>query len=58
MRTIKRSVLAILALALVLVSGCGRHSTKEVYYLVSTNMSLPYWQTAAAGFNRAAAQSG
>ncbi len=58
MRTIKQSVLTILAVALVFVSGCARHSTKEVYFLVSTNQALPYWQTAAAGFNRAAGQLG
>jgi ribose transport system substrate-binding protein len=40
--------------ALLVLSGCGRHSTSEVYYLVSANLSLPYWKTAAAGFNQAA----
>jgi ribose transport system substrate-binding protein len=56
MRTMKQIALAILALGVALISGCDRHSNKEVFYLVSTNMSLPYWQTAAAGFNRAAGQ--
>jgi ribose transport system substrate-binding protein len=38
-------------------AGCGqRHSDKEVYYLIATNVNLPYWQTAAAGFKQAAAQ--
>jgi ribose transport system substrate-binding protein len=46
--------LALLALAVAFTSGCGRHSTKEVYYLVSANLALPYWQSAAAGFNQAA----
>jgi ribose transport system substrate-binding protein len=36
--------------------GCERHSTKETFYMVSANSALPYWQTAAAGFNHAAAQ--
>ncbi len=40
--------------ALLVLSGCGRHSTSEVYYLVSANLSLPYWKTAAAGFNQSA----
>lgn len=40
--------------ALLVLSGCGRHSNSEVYYLVSANLSLPYWKTAAAGFNQAA----
>lgn len=56
MKTIKRVALAVLATAVAFTSGCERHSLKEVYYLVSANMNLPYWQTAAAGFNRAAAQ--
>ena len=57
MKPIKRMALALAALAMVLIPGCGaRHSTKEVYYLVAANMSLPYWQTAIAGFKAAAAQ--
>ena len=56
MKRMKRLSLAILALGLVFTSGCSRHSTKEVYYLIATNMRLPYWQTAASGFNKAAAQ--
>jgi ribose transport system substrate-binding protein len=39
-----------------LLAGCQRHSNKETYYLISNNMSLPYWKTAVEGFNRAAAQ--
>jgi ribose transport system substrate-binding protein len=53
---IKQTALTALALVSLFMSGCERHSNKEVFYLVSTNLSLPYWQTAAAGFNRAAAQ--
>jgi ribose transport system substrate-binding protein len=45
-----------LALGDLFTAGCGeRHSNKEVYYLVATNVNLPYWQTAAAGFKQAAA---
>jgi ribose transport system substrate-binding protein len=41
----------------VFTAGCGaRHSDKEVFYLVATNVNLPYWQTAASGFKQAAAQ--
>ena len=58
MKTVKCVALAMLALGIVFTSGCKRHSLKEVYYLVSANMSLPYWQTAANGFNKAAAQYG
>jgi ribose transport system substrate-binding protein len=48
----------LLALAVLSVSGCGRHSSSEVYYMVITRSALPYWQTAAAGFTKAAAQYG
>jgi ribose transport system substrate-binding protein len=57
MKAIERTALAMLALAVAFTSGCeGRHSSKEVFYLIATNIKLPYWQTAAAGFTKAAAQ--
>ena len=56
MKTIGNAALGGMILAVLLASGCDRHSTKEVYYLIGSNMALPYWQTAAAGFNKAAAQ--
>jgi ribose transport system substrate-binding protein len=46
----------VLALAILSTSGCGRHTSKEVYYLIASDMALPYWQKAAAGFNKAAAE--
>ncbi|MGA8672292.1 MAG: substrate-binding domain-containing protein [Terracidiphilus sp.] len=56
MRAIKKVALTVLALGVACLTGCERHSNKEVFYLVSANVALPYWQTAAAGFNRAAGQ--
>jgi ribose transport system substrate-binding protein len=56
MKAIKNVALAVLTLGILSTLGCDRHSTKEVYYLVATNVNLPYWQTAAAGFNKAASQ--
>ena len=57
MKLIKQMALALAALAMMLIPGCGaRHSPKEVYYLIATNVSLPYWETAIAGFKAAAAQ--
>jgi ribose transport system substrate-binding protein len=56
MKLMMNTALAMLALAFLLISGCGRHSAKEVYYLIASDTALPYWQTAAAGFNQAAAQ--
>ena len=59
MSILKRWVgLACLMGLLPLLAGCTRHSKKERYYLVATNINLPYWQTAAAGFAKAAAQYG
>ena len=56
MRAIEKAGIALLALGVGLISGCERHSNKEVFYMVITNTALPYWQTAASGFNHAAGQ--
>src|ERR1700741_1555736 len=40
------------------MTGCQLHSYSETYYLISNNLALPYWQTAVAGFQRAAALYG
>ncbi len=57
MKAINCVVLAVLALAVTFTTGCqARHTTKEVFYLISANAALPYWQTAAAGFKEAASQ--
>jgi ribose transport system substrate-binding protein len=57
-----RTLLALSALAALLLSatGCGgsAHAPEEKYYLVATNIKLPYWQSAFAGLSRAAAQLG
>lgn len=50
--------LACLMGLLPLLAGCTRHSKSEHYYLIATNIKLPYWQTAGAGFAKAAAQYG
>jgi len=52
----KKIALATLALAVAFTSGCNNGPQKDVYYLVATNVSLPYWQTVANGFNKAAEQ--
>ena len=53
----QKAVVGVLALGVLFAAGCGeRHSNKEVYYLIATNVNLPYWQTAAAGFKQAGAQ--
>jgi ribose transport system substrate-binding protein len=55
MKGIRTAGIAVLALGAGLITGCERHSNKEVFYLVTANAALPYWQTAASGFNHAAA---
>jgi ribose transport system substrate-binding protein len=53
----KGMALALTALAAMSIPGCEqRHSLKEVFYMVGSNMSTNYWQTAVAGFKKAAAQ--
>jgi ribose transport system substrate-binding protein len=56
MRIVRYTGLLSVLTALGMLAGCQRHSNKETYYLVSNNLSLPYWKTAVAGFNKAAAQ--
>lgn len=47
-----------LAAVISLLSGCTRHSKKEHYYLIATNIKLPYWKTADEGLQKAAAEYG
>ncbi|HTZ57740.1 MAG TPA: substrate-binding domain-containing protein [Acidobacteriaceae bacterium] len=55
----KKVVLVTLAVVLpMFVGGCERHSKSEQYFLVATNIRLPYWQSAHAGFTKAAAEYG
>jgi ribose transport system substrate-binding protein len=42
-------------LASLLSCGTG-HDQDEKYFLISTNVKIPYWQTGAAGFSQAAGQ--
>jgi len=54
----KRILFALLATALSLVTGCTRHSKSEHYYLIANNINLPYWKTAASGFQKAGDEYG
>ncbi len=56
MVAMKRFALSSVALGLAFISGCSTEAKKDVYYMVATNVTLPYWQTVAKGFNKAAAQ--
>lgn len=54
----KQMWIASLAATILMLTGCERHSKSEQYYLIATNINLPYWQTANAGFQEAAKQYG
>jgi ribose transport system substrate-binding protein len=54
----KRILLVVLAMALSMLTGCERHSKSEQFFLIATNINLPYWQSAHEGFTRAAAEYG
>ncbi|MDQ6677380.1 MAG: substrate-binding domain-containing protein [Acidobacteriota bacterium] len=43
-----------------ILGGCGAppHAANEKYYLIATNIKVPYWQTAFAGLGKAANQMG
>jgi ribose transport system substrate-binding protein len=45
-------------LALTAACGGGRHDPTEKFFLVATNVKLPYWQTAGTGLSAAARQLG
>jgi ribose transport system substrate-binding protein len=55
MKATKTLAMALASLGLMFASGCDRHNKNEVYYLISVNSSMSYWQTLASGFNKAAA---
>jgi ribose transport system substrate-binding protein len=45
--------------ALLVMAGCGggsQHTPEEKYYLLAVNVKIPYWQAAANGLTRSAAQ--
>lgn len=54
MRTAKQLAVIALMPVLMFTISCSRHSQSEIFYMVATNLSLPYWKTAVAGFNSAA----
>ena len=52
------AVLASLTITTVGLSGCQYHSKKDTYFLISTNLKLPYWKTVNQGFSKAANEYG
>jgi ribose transport system substrate-binding protein len=55
----KQILMVTLAVALpMFLGGCERHSKSEQYFLIATHIGLPYWESAHAGFAKAAAEYG
>jgi ribose transport system substrate-binding protein len=55
----KQILMVTLAVALpMFLGGCERHSKSEQYFLIATHIGLPYWESAHAGFTKAAAEYG
>ena len=50
------SCVLLFVLVLPLITCGSEHSADELYVLVSTNIQVPYWKTAGAGFAQAGAQ--
>lgn len=49
--------LTVVVVLSLVTSDCGsRHDASENYYMIATNIKLPYWETARAGFDHAASQ--
>src|SRR5690242_4595872 len=42
--------------ALLSTTACGNGHSGETYIFISTNVRVPYWQTASAGFLQSASQ--
>lgn len=58
-RKLRNTALAVLGTTCLLAtSSCAKHSYSDQYYLVATNIKLPYWQTANNGLMKAANQYG
>src|SRR5687768_7704161 len=56
----KLSTASLALYSLLLTSGCSksRHEASEAYYLVASNIKLPYWQAAHSGLKRGATELG
>jgi ribose transport system substrate-binding protein len=60
MRIRRRILIGFCGGALTWLTGCGGspHTSTEKYWLVATNIKIPYWQSANAGLLRVAGQMG
>ncbi|MGD0777119.1 MAG: substrate-binding domain-containing protein [Candidatus Solibacter sp.] len=59
MHIVSKSSVALVAVAMSLLSACGgRHEATEKYFLVAANTKIAYWQEAAEGLRAAAREMG
>lgn len=59
MPSLQKLLLVLIASILIaFMASCGRHIKNQRYYLIANNTHLAYWQSAAAGLNKIAAQNG
>jgi ribose transport system substrate-binding protein len=58
MNSVKKQISFALLMSVLPLAGCMRHSKSEHFYLVATNTKHAYWQSAWAGFQKAADQYG
>jgi ribose transport system substrate-binding protein len=57
--TLRKAALgAIGTTCLLATTSCAKHSYSDQYYMVATNIKLPYWQAANNGLMKAASQYG
>lgn len=58
-RMLRKATLGAVGTACLLAAtSCAKHSYSDQYYLVATNIKLPYWQSANNGLMKAASQYG
>ncbi len=55
---LRKLVIASTAVGCLGLASCNYRSTKDTYFLVATNLKVPYWKTVQDGFNAAAQQYG
>jgi ribose transport system substrate-binding protein len=58
MNAVRKQISCALLMGVLPLAGCLRHSKSEHYYLVASMTKHPYWQSAWAGFSKAAEQYG
>lgn len=52
------ALLSLLTALVIVLPSCGNGHSGETYFLISTNVKVPYWQSASAGFSQAGGKLG